>query len=139
MVLSMMIVIQGRREKDPYGKIVNFYLEDPENFRNAGELVMKMDEICGRLECEGCRKEAQWDGEADERIRKTLDAGRRGENSRAGAAGELLIVEIEHRNHASLQGRVRGKLTGWKYVSFKSGLELMRMVHVEGPADKKKD
>lgn len=34
---------------------------------------------------------------------------------------------------------MRRKLTDWRYVGFKSGLELMQMVCMSGAADTKKD
>ncbi|HCD45325.1 MAG TPA: hypothetical protein DEQ64_16660 [Lachnoclostridium sp.] len=50
-------------------------------------------------------------------------------SSRAITAKETLIVKIEHRQNASIQGRVIGKLTKKQYVNFRSALELMRMLN----------
>lgn len=47
---------------------------------------------------------------------------------RAVQAKESLIVKIEHRQNASIQGIVTGRLTSKNYVAFRSALELMRMI-----------
>lgn len=43
------------------------------------------------------------------------------------SAREVVPVYVEYRQNASLQGFVRGKITEEQRVSFRSGLELMRM------------
>ena len=43
-------------------------------------------------------------------------------------AREVLAVYIKFRENSSIQGGIRGRLTGGKIVSFRSGLELMRML-----------
>ena len=45
-------------------------------------------------------------------------------------AREVLVVYIKYRQNSSLQGSVRGRITKGEVVSFRSALELMRMVRM---------
>lgn len=68
---------------------------------------------------------------APERNTKT-DGGADGGGSdykRIADAKELLVICVKYRQNASLQGRVRGKLTKGAAVYFRSALELMRMIN----------
>ena len=44
------------------------------------------------------------------------------------SACETLIIEIHQRQFSSMQGRIKGKCSGGNGVSFRSALELMRML-----------
>lgn len=114
-VYSMLVYIYGRNGSEPYGEIVSYYLNGPEVFQNTGELILKMEDICNRLD----------NSEGD--INILLDHGRQSSGSRAARGKALLAVDVRHRYHSSLQGKVRGSLTDWKYVGFRSGMELMRI------------
>lgn len=48
--------------------------------------------------------------------------------SQASRAKNTLLIKIEFRQNASMQGRVIGKITSQKYICFRSALELMRMI-----------
>lgn len=61
---------------------------------------------------------------------KKADSMGRIDYERVANAKELLVIDVKYRQNASLQGRVRGKLTKGLTVHFRSALELMRMINM---------
>lgn len=114
-VYRILVYIYGRNGSEPYGEIVSYCLDDSEAFQNTGELVLRMEDICNRLD------------RLEDDMGILLDRSRQMPGSRAVRAKALLAVDVEHRYHSSLQGKIRGSLTGWKYVGFRSGMELMHI------------
>ena len=43
---TMLVCIQGTREGEPCGEIYNCYLREPVLFNGAGDMVLKLDEMC---------------------------------------------------------------------------------------------
>lgn len=112
----MLVYIYGINGSEPYGEIVNFYLKETETFQNIGEMVLKLDNICSYFETAAAKDEPHL-------------ISIRTAQSRSAKAKALLAVDIECRRYASLQGKVRGNLTKWRYLVFRSGLELMRIFY----------
>lgn len=46
---GMLVYIYGKSGPDLYGEIENFYLKNTEPFQNTGELILKLDKICGNV------------------------------------------------------------------------------------------
>lgn len=44
------------------------------------------------------------------------------------STSETLVIEIHQRQFSSMQGRIKGKCSEGNYISFRSALELMRML-----------
>lgn len=110
----MLVYIYGEKGSEPYGEIANFYLKETETFQNIGEMVLGLDEMCSRLGTAASGNGA----------RLTYP-----ESSHASNAKELLTVDIRKRQESGMQGKIRGKLTKWKYLWFDSELELMRVFY----------
>lgn len=148
---DMLVYIQGTERGEPYGKIVSGCLRGPAAFGSLGELILTMDRICGPAAAdvlpaarqsaqEGLREEksapaarkkedlAAWeDSTPSPRAADGLEGALK-EADRSVRAGAVLAVRIMFRENSSMQGSVRGRLTGGKNVLFKSALELMRML-----------
>lgn len=45
-------------------------------------------------------------------------------------AREVLVVYVKYRQNSSMQGSIKGRMTGGAIVSFRSAMELMRMVRM---------
>lgn len=141
-VSTMLVCFHGKKEGDLYGEVLNSYIDRPVWFSGVGDLILKLDEICDwigtphpstepRFLTKKMSEEYAYRNKRTNTIpvkakiqlqdSKTL-------SSRAILAKETLIIKIEHRQNASMQGRVIGKLTSKEYVGFRSALELMRMI-----------
>lgn len=137
-ILVMLIRIRGTDGGEPYGDLIQYSLQEPMPFRNTKELVFRIAEV-GRL----LRPE---EGEEF----RTLRGGRGREHpgKRRGLSGrsmfeteediylrfpsagvkEQLCLKLVGRHNMSLQGRIRGRLTKGRPVSFRSAMELMAML-----------
>ena len=140
-VSSMLVCVQGLADGRINGMIFNSHLVEPVPFSGVGELVLRIDEICDWL---GTPRAAQPPRFLNWEMRRDYEAAcqarpvtvkenlmsRRDAALFPGAARarDVLSVCVEFRRQASIQGRIRGKLTRGKEVSFRSGLELMRMM-----------
>ncbi|WP_312442821.1 hypothetical protein [Lacrimispora sp.] len=142
-VSTMLICFNGRNGENLYGEILNCYIDGPVSFSNVGELILKLDEICDwvgtpqpsadpRFLNKKMSEEYAYRTKRKNNIpvkAKVQLQDSMALSSRAITAKETLIVKIEHRQNASIQGRVIGKLTKKQYVNFRSALELMRMLN----------
>lgn len=138
---TMLVCIHGGREAGIYGDICSCYLKDAVKFEGAGDLVLKLDRICSWLGAP-CSKagprflnrdmEKQYQTMAAAPLEIIRDKQMGGLDQipfhQALQAREVLAVYIKFRENSSIQGSIRGRLTGGKIVSFRSGLELMRML-----------
>lgn len=146
---GMLVYIYGKSGPDLYGEIENFYLKNTEPFQNTGELILKLDKICGNVaamrEWERILEDMSYMGIGRE-YGARVEFGRTGRISssseilkeRVRRAREIVMIDIEHRNHASLQGKLRGKITSWRFACFHSELELMKMLNIINVSDKEK-
>ncbi len=105
---TILVCVQGKDEHGIYGMLVCPYRREPEEFFGLGEMILKMDDLCSQA----LGSSFQWNLQA-------LPSGRRG----------FLEVLVRGRMNGSLQGLVRGQVTGDRFVGFKSALELM---HIAG-------
>lgn len=139
----MMICIHGQAENRIYGTIVNRCLSSPLPFCGLDQLILKIDEVCelaGKpmlsmyprfLQAEmreqyaelskrgkknGQKKQEGWQEMSD--IIKRQEA----------VTKEVMEIQILFRGNATMQGRLRCQLSSKKYVSFRSALELFRML-----------
>lgn len=140
---SMLVCIQGKRDERIFGEIYSSGLSAPVPFMDVGDLVLKMDEICGWLGVpagttaprfmnrEMGRKYRRATAQRPEINRDRL-LGRSGQipSEQLLKAREVLSISVRYRQDFSMQGSVRGKLTEGKTVNFRSGLELMRMMRM---------
>ncbi len=141
-VSTMLVCFHGKKEGDLYGEILNSYIDRPVWFSNVGELILKLDEICDwigtpqpsmepRFLTKKMSEEYAYRNKSSNRMpvkAKIQLQDSKELSSRAIMAQETLIIKIEHRQNASMQGRAIGKLTTKEYVKFRSALELMRMI-----------
>jgi len=141
-ISTMLICFHGKEGEDFYGEILNCYIEKPVCFFGIGDLILKLDEMCDWI---GTPQPAMEPRFLNKKMSEKYAKRTKEKNilpvkakiqlqdsktlgSRAHLAKETLIVKIEFRQNASIQGRVIGKLTKKKYVNFRSALELMRML-----------
>lgn len=104
---TILICIQGKDEQGVRGMLVSPCKEEPEAFSGLEEMILKLDDLCGQVS----GTFSQWKP-------KSLPSGRKG----------FLEVQVKARMYGSLQGLARGKVTGDRYVGFRSALELIHMV-----------
>ena len=110
---TMLVCIQGTREGEPWGEIYNCYLREPVLFNGAGDMVLKLDEMCNWVGAPHPTTDYRF-------LNREMERQYR----------EVLVVYIKYRQNSSLQGSVRGRITKGEVVSFRSALELMRMVRM---------
>ncbi|MFT4006366.1 MAG: hypothetical protein QM683_12325 [Lacrimispora sp.] len=141
-VSTMLICFHGKKGADLYGEILNCYIDRPVWFFSLGDLIIKLDEICDWIGTPHPSTEPRFLNRkmADQYKERTKGSNKvpvkatiqlqdsTALSSRAIRARETLIVKIEYRLNSSMQGRVMGKLTNKEYVSFRSALELLRML-----------
>lgn len=104
-------------------------------------MVLKIDQICNWLntprattdprffsrEMEKLYRESYSDP-PEQNVKADGEVGGGIDYERVANAKELLVIWVKYRQNASLQGRVRGKLTKGIAVHFRSALELIRMM-----------
>ncbi|GLC80176.1 hypothetical protein [Lacrimispora brassicae] len=139
---TMLICFHGKKDGNLYGEILNSYIDRPVWFSGAGDLIFKLDEICDWIGTPQSSTEPRFlnkkmleqyayrtKGKSQMPVKVKIQLqDSKALSSRSILAKETLIVKIEHRQNASMQGRVMGKLTSKEYVGFRSALELMRMI-----------
>ncbi len=137
---TMLICLEGEDGSGLYGTILNAHLKAPVKFRGIAEMILKLDEICDWVGCPQRTAEprmlnpelkGQYEVKRPSRsdmVKECLSDSNDLEAAvRVLHPKEMVLVSVEYRQNASIQGRVRGKLTDQQSVSFRSGLELMRM------------
>ena len=137
----MLVFLQGQDEHGLYGLIGNGYLAEKIPFHGVGDLLLKLDRICdwigtphrvvdprifdNKMMQDLEEQQAQHPEVSKKNLYVNMNMDAYVE---AVQAKEIIVVCIEFRQNASLQGRVTGKITGEQGVSFRSALELMRML-----------
>lgn len=140
---TVLACIQGTGEGGPYGELYNCYLKEPVIFSGAGDMVIKLDEICNWVGAPQRTTDSRFLNEEMERRYRNISSSHP-EVSRSnlefnieqipfhGAlkAREVLVIYVKYRQYSSMQGSIRGRLTLGKIVNFRSGLELLRMMEM---------
>lgn len=91
--------------------------EEPVPFHDLAELILRLDTLCKPAE----------NPQSHARISGTSAAITTLPGSLSPYAG-IFTISVEHRDHATLQGKLRGGLTGGRYLPFRSALDLMRLL-----------
>lgn len=137
---AMLVCLQGQDETGLYGKIVNRNLEDAVSFHGIDELILYLDEICDWIGLPQRTAELRFmNSQLQQKFREQQDNHPKvSESGRIGGveletyvetlrAQEVVKVNIDYRQNASMQGTVCGKITEEQHVAFRSALELMHM------------
>ena len=137
----LMCMQRGDKGDIPRGALISTFLKYPVEFVGYGEMVLRLDELCSLIP--GLRREWEprflnQESEACCREReRILQSYGRKETEKQADFGRypgkipreaVLEIRVERRLYGSMQGLVRGAVTKNRYVGFRSGLELMRMV-----------
>ena len=139
--VSIFLICVQSRHGELSGSIANFYIEEPVEFFGILDLVLKLDVLCTRLG----RPMGTDPRFLSKQMRKTFEARELNESlipikynpfiqnrdrfiPFAINARETMVIEIFERQFSSLQGRIKGKCSQEKSTSFRSALELMRML-----------
>lgn len=138
---TMLVCIHGGRGTGIYGEICSCYLRETVEFKGAGDLILKLDEICNWLGAPSCTTQPRFlNRDMENRYQaggtprpeiirdKQMGGLEQVPFQQALKAREVLVVYIKFRQNSSKQGSIRGRLTQGKIVNFRSGLELMRML-----------
>ena len=110
---NMLICIQGWDGEEPYGIAVHPGCKKTVPFQGLAELCLAIDGIASFLEI------------LQESAEECFPKGRLGLPLYGKKVQEIFLLELFARQHKSLQGRFRGRLTGGKHIYFRSALELM--------------
>lgn len=137
---TMLVFLQGQDQRGLHGSIVNGFLKESVAFHGIDDLILSLDEICDWINCPRRVSEPRF---LNRQMKKSFEEGPvqkpeiNNENRLLGMdlesyiqtfrAKDVLMITIEYRQNASLQGSVCGKITGEQRVSFRSALELMRL------------
>ncbi len=113
---SMLVCIQGWGRGEPYGQILHPECKETVPFMGLAELCLGIGRMASSLE------------NSRERAECHITEKRPGQTLYGSARQEILFVEVFARQHRSLQGRYRGRLTGGRHIYFRSALELMASV-----------
>lgn len=140
--MSVFLICIKNKQGELSGNIVNFYLKEPVEFTGILDLGLKIDTLCARLHrpmatteprfLDAHMKEAYEKRELD-REHIPLKYCTKIQNmdrfmTLGTTAYETLVIEIHQRQFSSMQGRIKGKCSEGNYISFRSVLELMRML-----------
>ncbi len=150
---AMLIRIFGKRDHEPYGDIVHYDLKKPVPYQGAAELVLRIDAISRSLDPSGSgstfRSVKKTGDESvnllpDEyqvkevRNRKPMahEPPGQGHVHREPAEKEspppkirdTIYLQLIGRQHTSIQGRIWGRATRKRYISFRSALELIYLL-----------
>lgn len=138
----MMVCLHGQMENRVYGEIVNRFLKSPVPFFGLDQLLLSIDEICElvgtpmltmaprflqeevRSVYAGISRKKKLCGQKQAGWKQMEDALKK----EAPLTREILEIQILFRGNATMQGRLRCPLSGKKYISFRSALELLRML-----------
>ena len=140
---TMMVCIHGAKEGEPYGEIYSCYLKEPVQFNGAGDMALKLYEICDWVgapqsttdpRCLNTEMEKQYREASSHHPQVSRDnlvySIDQIPFQHAIQARHVLVVYVKYRQNSSIQGSVRGKVTKGEIVNFRSALELMRMIRM---------
>lgn len=115
-----------------HGNLRSSQTEGTIAFRDLGEMMLGLDAICDTIEHIGTEPAS---GSIELPAIHPGISGIPKQTSRQQelpaihpGTSILFTIAIEHRDHGSLQGKVRGGLTGGRYLAFQSALDLMRIL-----------
>ena len=127
--MSVFLICIKNKQGELSGNIVNFYLKEPVEF--TGRLHRPMATTEPRF-LDAHMKEAYEKRELDREHIPLKYCTKIQNMNRFMAIGttayETLVIEIHQRQFSSMQGRIKGKCIEGNYISFRSALELMRML-----------
>ena len=140
--VGIFLICIKNKQGELSGDIVNFYLKEPVAFTGILDLGLKIDTLCAKFQrpmatteprfLTAYMKRAYEKRELDkEHIPMKYCTKIQNMDSFMAlgiSACETLIIEIHQRQFSSMQGRIKGKCSGGNGVSFRSALELMRML-----------
>ena len=140
--VGIFLICIKNKQGELSGDIVNFYLKEPVEFTGILDLVLKIDILCARLHrpmatteprfLNAYMKEAYVKRELDREHTPLKYCTKIQNMNRFMALGtsayETLVIEIHQRQFSSMQGRIKGECSKGNYISFRSALELMRML-----------
>lgn len=140
--MSVFLICIKNKQGELSGNIINFYLKEPVEFTGILDLVLKIDILCARLHrpmatteprfLNAYMKGAYVKRELDREHTPLKYCTKIQNMNRFMALGtsayETLVIEIHQRQFSSMQGRIKGKCSKGNYISFRSALELMRML-----------
>ena len=126
----MLVCINGCHEDMLYGNIVSYYLAEPVYFKGTSQLILGIDQICETVGAP--MRENQY--RELSKIQKPINSRDAAEciAPYASKAKEIVIIQVLFRQNASMQGRIHCTYTGRTFMSFRSALELMRMLEEIG-------
>lgn len=132
---EMLIRIFGKRDQEPYGDIVHDHLKKPVPYQGAAELVLKIDAISRSLHPEsgGNRFRSVYSRGAGNRNTLPEEYWQEEAPGVPARVKDTLYLQLVGRQHTSIQGRICGRLTRRKYISFRSALELIYLLWEEQP------
>lgn len=150
---AMLIRIFGKKDREPYGDIVHYDLKKPVPYQGAAELVLRIDAISRSLDPSGSGsafRSVKKTGdesvnllpdeyrakEVTERKPMAHEPPDQGSAHREPAEKEspppkirdTIYLQLIGRQHTSIQGRIWGRATRKRYVSFRSALELIYLL-----------
>ncbi len=105
--MSVFLICIKNKQGELSGNIVNFYLKEP-----MKEAYEKRELDREHIPLKYCTK--------IQNMNRFMAIGT--------TAYETLVIEIHQRQFSSMQGRIKGKCIEGNYISFRSALELMRML-----------
>lgn len=134
----MLVCINGHKDNLPYGRIVNYQLSRPVSFIGLDQLILRLDEVCERVGAPKATTDPRFLQNERERQYRELRGKPRENPDRikiakavfpyVAAAKKVILVHVMFRQNASMQGRIQCSYAGERYVSFRSALELLRML-----------
>ena len=134
----MLVCINGHKDNLPYGRIVNYQLSKSVGFIGLDQLLLGLDEVCERLGAPMATTDPRFLQKERERQYKELREKPRENQDRIkivkamfpymADAKKAIMVHVMFRQHSSMQGRLQCSYTGEHSVSFRSALELLRML-----------
>ena len=133
---AMLIRIFGRKDQELYGDIVHYGLKKPVPDRGAAELVLRIDAISRSLGYSSAESPGTSENRfhSVRRIRGGTGNILPEEYWREEEAGppprvrDTIYLQLIGIQHTSIQGRICGKVTKKKYITFRSALELIYLL-----------
>lgn len=140
--VGIFLICIKNKQGELSGDIVNFYLKEPVAFTGILDLGLKIDTLCAKFQrpmatteprfLTAYMKRAYEKRELDKEHIPLKYCTKIQNMNRFMAIGttayETLVIEIHQRQFSSMQGRIKGKCIEGNYISFRSALELMRML-----------
>ncbi|EHE95179.1 hypothetical protein [Enterocloster citroniae] len=140
--VGIFLICIKNKQGELSGDIVNFYLKEPVAFTGILDLGLKIDTLCAKFQrpmatteprfLTAYMKRAYEKRELDKEHIPLKYCTKIQNMDRFMALGistsETLVIEIHQRQFSSMQGRIKGKCSEGNYISFRSALELMRML-----------